>query len=245
MTHTHKETRPRKRQSPVIKTGKTTQYASTEEARPKLEVVLKCDSEGSLEAAETAISGIVIPGMDVSIVRKGLGAVTASDVFLAETAGRLIVGFQVDVLPGVEKILRIHNVEVRLYSVIYTLTDDLKLLAEGIPPHHPGDQIIGFAKVIALFKSSRKGVIAGCEVVEGRLAVGQHFRIISAMGPVYSGTIESLHIGEHAAQTASPGQQAGIRIRNFSGVKAGDLVESYRPQKKAEVWRPAGAVIRK
>ncbi len=245
MTHTHKETRPRKRQSPVIKTRETTQDTPTEEAGPKLEVVLKCDSEGSLEAAATAISGIVIPGVNISVIRKGLGAVTASDVFLAETAGRLIAGFQVDVLPGVEKILRVHNVEVRLYSVIYTLTDDLRLLAESILPHHQGDQIIGSAKVIALFKSTRKGIIAGCEVVEGRLAVGQHFRIISAMGPVYSGTIESLHIGEHAAQTASPGQQAGIRIRNFSGVKAGDIVESYRPQKKTEVWRPAGALVRK
>jgi translation initiation factor IF-2 len=240
MTHPHKEAR-----RPVARTGKTAQAASTEEARPKLEIVLKCDSKGSLEAAATAVSGIVIPGMDISIIRKGLGAVTASDVFLAETAGRMIVGFQVDVLPGVEKILRLHNVEIRLYSVIYTLTDDLKLLAESILPHIPGEQIIGSAKVIALFKSTRKGIIAGCEVVEGRLAVGQRFRVISAMGPVYSGTIESLHIGEHAAQTASPGQQAGIRIRNFSGVKAGDIVESYRPQKRPEAWRPAGAIIRK
>jgi translation initiation factor IF-2 len=240
MTHPHKEAR-----RPVVKTGKAVQAAPAEEAGPKLEVVLKCDSEGSLEAATTAVSGIVIPGVDMSIIRKGLGAVTASDVFLAETAGRLIVGFQVDVLPGVEKILQVHNVEVRLYSVIYTLTDDLKLLAESVLPHIQGEQVIGSAKVIALFKSTRKGIIAGCEVVEGRLAVGQHFRVIAAMGPVYSGTIESLHIGDHAAQTASPGQQAGIRIRNFSGVKAGDLVESYRPRKKTEGWRPAGAIIRK
>jgi translation initiation factor IF-2 len=183
--------------------------------------------------------------VDLSIIGKGLGAVTKSDVFLAETAGRLIVGFQVGVLPGVEMALREHNVEIRLYDVIYTLTDDLKTVVEGFLPSVPGEQIIGSAKVIVLFKGGRKGIITGCEVLEGHLAVGQHFRIISAMGPVYSGTIESLHIGDHAVQTALPGQHVGIRIKNFNRVKVGDVVESYRAQKKLQGWRPAGGIIRK
>jgi translation initiation factor IF-2 len=240
MAHHHKETH-----SPAVTTGKAARDASPQETRPKLEVVLKCDSEGSLEAAAAAISGIAVTGVDISIIGKGPGSVTKSDVFLAETAGRLIAGFQVDVLPGVERTLRERNVEVRLYSVIYTLTDDLKTLAESILPSVPGEQIIGSAKVIVLFKSSRKGIIPGCEVLEGHLAVGQHFRIISAMGPVYSGTIESLHIGDHAVQTAVPGQRVGIRIRNFNRVKVGDVVESYRAQKKVQGWRPAGGIIRK
>ncbi|MEJ2683723.1 MAG: hypothetical protein P8Z71_04940 [Candidatus Sulfobium sp.] len=228
-----------------MQTGKSRRDLSSRQTRPKLDVVLKCDSEGSLEAAEAAISEIAVPEADVGIIRKGLGAIAASDVFLAETTGRLIVGFQVDVLPGVEKALRERNVEVRLYDVIYTLTADLKAVAGSILPPVSEEEVTGSAKVIALFKGGRKGIIPGCEVLEGHLAVGQRFRIISAMGPVYSSTIESLHIGDHAVQTASPGQHVGIRIRNFNRVKVGDIVESFRALKKAHGWKPAGGVIRK
>lgn len=244
MTHTHKEVRSRKRGLPVIASRKV-ERETARVTGPKLEVVLKCDSEGSLDAVAAAIAEISVPEVDVSVVGKGLGSVTASDVFFAKTAGRLIVGFQVDVLPGVEKALRERNVEVRLYNVIYMLTDDLKILAESIVPHTAGDEILGSAKVIALFKSSRKAIITGCEVVGGRLAVGQHFRVISAMGPVYSGTIESMHAGQQTVQTASQGQHVGIKIRNFTGAKVGDLVESYRPHKKEQTWKPTGGIIRK
>lgn len=247
MTHPHKEreNHPRKYRGLAMQTANSRGSVTSRQRKPKLDVVLKGDSEGSLEAASAAISKIAVAGADVVITHAGLGAVTASDIFLAETAGRLIVGFQVDVLPGIEKTLREHNVEVRLYDVIYTLTADLKVLAEGIVPPVSEEEVTGSARVIALFKSSRKGIITGCEVLEGRLAVGQHFRIISAMGPVYSGTIESLHVGEHAVQTASPGQHVGIKIRNFSGVRVGDMVESYRPGKKYRTWKPAGGIIRK
>ena len=244
MTHSGKKTRDRRMDRPAVTAGMATGEIARE-TKAKLEVILKGDSEGSLEAVEAAISEISLPEVDVSVVSRGLGPVTVSDVFFAETAGRLIVGFQVDVLPGVEKALRQHNVEVRLYNVIYSVTDDLKTLAESIVPRASGDEITGTAKVIALFKSSRRGIIAGCEVIEGHLAVGQHFRIISAMGAVYSGTIESLHVGEHAVQTASPGQQAGIKIRNFTGAKVGDIVESYRPAGKDKTWKPAGGIMRK
>lgn len=245
VTHHHKESRSRRSRTPELPSRKAAPDASSGETRPRLDFLLKCDSEGSLEAAEAAIRRIAVPDVEIGIIRKGLGAITSSDVFLAETAGGLIVGFQVDVFPGVEKALREHNVEVRLYDVIYALTEDLEVLARGIIPHVSEEQIMGSAKVIALFKSSRKGIIAGCEILTGRLATGQHFRIISAMGPVYSGTIESLHVGEHAVQTASPGQDVGIRIRNFKGVKVGDIVESYRPRKKAPAWQPGGGIIRK
>jgi translation initiation factor IF-2 len=245
VAHPHRETRPGKQRSSRRTAGQTGRNTSFREAGTKLEIVLKADSEGSLEAAAAAISGITAAGVDIDIIRQGLGAVTTSDAFLAETAGRLIIGFGVDVLSGVEKALRERNVEVRLYDVIYALTEDLKVLAEAILPHGPTEQITGSAKVIALFKSSRRGIIAGCEVTEGRLAVGQHFRIVSAMGPVYSGTMESLHIGEHAVQTASPGQRVGIKLRNFSRIKVGDIVESYHPQKKVQGWQPTGRVIRK
>lgn len=221
-------------------------HKETSRKTPELGIVLKGDSFGSLEAVAQALSGITLPNVDFSIIHSGVGAVSKSDVLLAETASRLIVGFQVDVLPSLDKVLREHRVEVRLYDVIYKLTDDIKAIAENMTPPSLQEQIIGFAKVIALFKSTKKGIIIGCEVQEGFLSVGQHFRIISVMGPVYSGTVESLHIGEKAIQKATPKQQVGIKIKNFSKAKIGDLVESYKPlPQKARIWYPRGEIIKK
>jgi len=214
---------------------------------PRLEIVLKCDSIGGVEAVLTALSGITIPGVDIKVVSSGVGAVTQSDVLMAETASRLIIGFQVSALPGLEKSVRERRVDVRLYDIIYTLSDDIRAIAEGMVPNAAGDEITGSGKVVALFKSTRRGIIIGCEVQEGHLAVGQHFRIISAMGPVYSGIIESLHISEKTVQKATPGQKVGIKIKNFNLAKIGDLVESYRPPpfRKVQRWEPKGDIIRR
>jgi len=213
---------------------------------PKLEIVLKCDSMGSMEAVAHALSELVLPGVDVTLIHQGLGAVSKSDVLLAETACRLIVGFQVDVLPGMGKILKEHRVEVRLYEVIYALTDDIKTIAESLLPSVAQEQVIGSARVIALFKSTRKGIIVGCKVLEGFLSLGQRFRIISAVGPIYIGTIVSLHIGQGVIQKAMPGAEVGIRIKDFNKARIGDLVESFRPlSQKVRPWEPQGQIIRK
>ncbi|TNF53677.1 hypothetical protein EP227_05580 [bacterium] len=214
--------------------------------RPRLEIVLKGDTTGSVEGVSGGISEMILPGVDISIIHSGIGAINQSDVLMAETGSRLIVGFQVDVLPGIEKELRKHGVEVRLYKIIYTLTADIKGIAETIIPPVPEENITGSAKVIDIFKSSRKGIIIGCEVFTGHLALNQRFRIISAMGPVYTGTIESLHIEKNVVQKAVPGQQVGIKIKDFKNVKTGDLVESFKPVKIKGVraWKPGGEVIR-
>jgi translation initiation factor IF-2 len=236
-----------KRKITTSKPVKTMQATPAQEKKTILEIVLKCDSMGSVEAATTAISEMAVPEADISIIRSGVGAVTKSDILLAETAGRLIVGFQVSVMPGIDKILREHRVEVRLYQVIYQLTSDIRDIAKSLIPAASEEQIIGSATVIALFKSSRKGIIIGCEVREGVLAVGHRFRIVSAMGPVYSGTIHSLHIGENEIQKATAGQQVGIKIKDFNKAKIGDVVETYRPipLRKNLTWEPTGSILNK
>ncbi|MEW6116660.1 MAG: hypothetical protein AB1553_07155 [Nitrospirota bacterium] len=215
--------------------------------KPKLEIVLKCDSVGSVEAVTNSIEKLTTPDVDISVIHSGVGDISTSDVLFAETASRFIVGFQVGVMPKMDRVVREHRVEVRLYNVIYQLLADIKDIAGKLVPQEPEEQIIGSGKIIALFKSARKGIIIGCQVQEGFLAVGERFRIISAMGPVYTGTIESLHRGESAVQKATPGQQVGIRIKDFKNVKIGDLVESFRPPApvKTRAWEPSGHIIRK
>ena len=219
---------------------------SARNKKPVLAIVLKCDADGSIEAVADALSKISMPEADLAIIHSGIGNIHKSDIQLAETGSRLIAGFQVGVETGMEKLPGECGVEVRLYDVIYKLTEDIEIITKSIIPHIPEEHIVGTARVIAIFKSSRKGIIIGCEVLNGHLAHGQHFRIISAMGPVYSGTIESMQIEKNAIQKALPGQQVGIKIRNFNRARIGDYVESYRaaPLKDFRQWKPRGGIFR-
>ena len=239
MTHRHKEIRH------GVKSVKEAPKPKAESKRPKLEIVLKADSAGSMEALVKAISEITLPEVDISIIHSSIGDINKSDLLLADTGSRLVLGFQVELLPELESALREHRVEVRLYSVIYNVTADIKEIAENIVPPSSEEEVIGSARIIALFKSTRKGIIIGCEVLSGHLAVGQHFRIITAMGPVYSGHIESIHIEDKIIQKAVPGQRVGIKIKDFNKVKVGDLVESFRSLRRHAGWEPEGRVIRK
>ncbi|RJQ49441.1 MAG: hypothetical protein C4538_02220 [Nitrospiraceae bacterium] len=223
-------------------------HPAEQSSKPKLEIVLKCDSAGSVEAVSASILKAAPAEVDVHIISSGVGDIHKSDILIAETGSRLVVGFQVCVPPGVDRELKEHAVEARLHEVIYHLTEDIRNIAESlITRTAPEENIIGSAKVIALFKSSRKGVIIGCEVMSGHLAVGQHFRVISATGPVYTGSIESMHIEDKTVQKAVAGQKAGIKISDFHNAKIGDLVESFKPSpaKRPSAWRPVGGVLRK
>jgi len=231
----------------TLKKSTTLEKGPVQRKKPKLEIVLKCDVVGSIEAVIKGVTALTLPDIDISIVHSSIGAISKSDVLFAETASGLIVGFQTGVMPLLDKVLREHKVEVRLYDVIYNLIDDIKAIAGALVPQVPDEQIIGSGKIIALFKSSRKGIILGCEVRDGFFAIGERFRVISAMGPVYEGLLESLHVGDSAVKKAVTGQQAGVRIKQFSGAKIGDLVESFRPPPpaKAAAWEPTGQIIRK
>lgn len=209
-----------------------------------LEIVLKCESAGCLEAIRGAILDAAPPKVPISIIHDGVGTINKTDIFLAETGSRLILGFNVDTGPNIDKLSFEHGVEVRLYEVIYRLVNDVIQTAHSLLPVEEVEEILGRAKVIALFKSSRKGVILGCEVLEGRLSIDDRFRVIAAMGSVYTGIISSLHIGHDAVRTAVTGQKVGLKLRDFKKVAVGDLVESFLPvgSKKTQPWSPRGGV---
>jgi translation initiation factor IF-2 len=197
--------------------------AASSSKGPKLEVVLKSDTVGTLAAARTGLDEVEAGAVKVEVIQGGVGAVAKSDITMALTGSRLVLGFGVGVLPKVEDVAKGQGVELRLYDVIYHLTRDVEQIARSLTPSVPQEKITGKAKVIAIFKSTRKGIILGCEVAAGTLALGKRFRVITAMGPAYHGTVESLHIEADAVKEAKKGQQVGLKILGFKGAKIGDL----------------------
>jgi translation initiation factor IF-2 len=217
------------------------------EKHPVLSLVVKGDTDGAEEAICASLLASPFPGVDLEILHKGVGDICKNDVMTAADGSQLVVGFNVGVHHGMNELCRELNVEVRIYSVIYQLQQDIAAIAESLLPRPAEEKILGSARVIALFKSSRKGIILGCQVEEGRLQTGDRFRIISAMGPVYSGVIESLHIERNAVTKALTGQQAGLKVKDFKTVKIGDYVESYRiiPPPPQSKWEPSGKILRR
>lgn len=210
----------------------------------RLEIVLKCGSDGSRAAIEKVLREQRAERLEVAIIHSGVGEVNKNDILLAATASRLIVGFEVGVNPHLDEELRQSGVEVRLYRVIYRLVEDLSALEVSLVEEPAAEELLGQAKVIALFKGHRHGIILGCQVSSGRLAVGARFLVIGAMGPVYEGRIESLHIGKEAVRAAVPPQRVGLQIRDFQRVAVGDLVESFRPgAPPPPVWHPMPGVF--
>ena len=211
----------------------------------RLEIVLKCDTSGCAEAIVIGIASINLPGVEVGVISSGVGSINKSDIFMAETGSRLIVGFNVGLMGQVEHLAAEHGVEVRLYEVIYRLLEDVGAIAGSFIPRSSVEEILGTAKVIALFRSSRKGIILGCEVLTGKLSRGKQFRVVGAMGPMYFGKVESLHIENDSVSEAHKGQQVGLKIRDFSRARIGDLVEIFQDAAGERVtpWQPHGRVV--
>jgi translation initiation factor IF-2 len=217
-----------------------------EERKKRLEIVLKCDSVGSLEAVASTLTHIQTRDVEIGAIHQGVGSISKSDLLMALTGSRLVVGFNVDLLPKIQQLSKERGVEIRLYEVIYKLTEDLSGIANSLIRRvEEAEKITGKAKVIALFKSSRRGIILGCEVMVGTLRVGKDFRVISAMGPIYSGKIGSLHIEKDEVKEAKVGQQVGLKISDFNRAKIGDLVESYEKVRTeaGASWHPKGRIV--
>ena len=211
---------------------------------PELELVVKAATSGSLEAACNAIHAMPPTGVALSIIHRGIGEVNKTDLLNATTGSRLIIGFEVGVQPHLAELCREQNIEIRLYDIIYRLLADLKETAASLTEPTATETVTGSAKVVALFKSCRHGIILGCEVHQGRLQLGDHFRVIAAMGPVYTGRIESLHIERNTVKQASAGQQAGLKIHGFQQAHIGDLVEAFKSERSSHrPWQPSGLIL--
>jgi translation initiation factor IF-2 len=212
----------------------------------KLEIVLKCDVAGTAEAIAASLSEIEMPGVQIDLIQIGVGNVSKSDVLMARTGSKLVIGFNVDIMPKLKHEIKEFGVEVRLYDTIYKLTEDIRKIAKSFNITAPKEKITGKARVIATFKSSSRVIVIGCEVLEGAIELGKEFRVITAMGPAYFGKIKSLQIERKNVKSGKPGQQVGIKLVGWNKARVDDLVECYesRQPKGGGPWKPSSGVVR-
>jgi translation initiation factor IF-2 len=212
----------------------------------KLEIVLKCDVAGTAEAISASLSEIEVPGVQIDLIQIGVGKVSKSDVLMARTGSKLVIGFNVDTMPKLKQEIKEFGVEVRLYDTIYKLTEDIRKIAQSFITKPPEEKITGKAKIIATFKSGPKRMVIGCEVLEGAIELGKEFRVITAMGPAYFAKITSLQIERQNVKSGKPGQQVGIKLMGWNKARVDDLVECFESLKPkgGGRWKPGSGVVR-
>ncbi len=200
----------------------------------KLGILLKTDVKGSLEAIENALAGIKSEKVSLHTLLTGVGNITENDVLLASASQARIIGFHVGIEAGVKAIAKHRNVEIRLYTIIYELLDDIRELMSSLLEPVIRENVIGHAVVRQVFSLGKKNRAAGCEVKDGRVTARSKARIERAGASVYEGSVVSLKRFQNDASEVREGQECGVRLDNFNDYQPGDRIEFYEIQKIAQ-----------
>ncbi len=195
--------------------------------RQVLNLVIKADVRGSLEAIQGALADLGNDEVKVNVVSGGVGGLTESDVSLALTSEAIIFGFNVRADTGARRVAEQESVEVRYYNVIYDLIDDVKAALTGLLSPELREEIIGIAEVRDVFRSPKFGQIAGCMVTEGTVYRAKPIRVLRDNIVVYEGELESLRRFKDDANEVRNGMECGIGVKNYTDVKVGDLIEVF------------------
>ncbi|MGZ5005094.1 MAG: translation initiation factor IF-2 [Chthoniobacterales bacterium] len=191
-----------------------------------LRIVLKCDAQGSLEALTGALSQIESKKIDLEIVHSGVGPISENDILLASASNAVVVGFSIKVETNAVTAAKREGVQVKLYSIIYELIDQIKdSMAEMLDPEHR-ESVIGHAEVKQVFKLT-KGIVAGCLVTDGRIARTARARVLRRRQPVYDGGLSTLRRFQDDVKEVRSGLECGIKLGDFNEYQVGDVIECY------------------
>jgi translation initiation factor IF-2 len=193
----------------------------------KLPLVIKTDVRGSLEALTSALHDFATEEVAVEIVASGVGGITESDINLALTTGAIVLGFNVRASAVARQLAEKEQIEVRYYSVIYNLLDEVKQALSGMLAPETKEEIVGIAEVRDVFRSPKFGAIAGCMVTEGVVYRNKPIRVLRDNIVIYQGELESLRRFKDDAQEVRNGMECGIGVKDYNDVKPGDQIEVY------------------
>ena len=192
-----------------------------------LNVLVKADVRGSLEAITAALREMGNEEVKVNLVMEGVGAITESDANYAVTSGAVVFGFNVRADGAAKKVIENEGLDLRYYKVIYDLVDDVKAALTGMLSPEVREEIVGIAQVRDVFKSKKFGPIAGCMVVEGAVYRSKKIRVLRENVVIYEGELESLRHFKEETEQVSMGTECGIGVKNYNDVKVGDQIEVF------------------
>lgn len=193
----------------------------------ELNVVLKADVQGSVEAISDSLTKLSTDEVRVNIIGSGVGGITETDATLAAASNAIVVGFNVRADSTARKVLEAEDVDLRYYSVIYDLIDEVKAAMSGMLAPEFRQEIIGLAEVRDVFKSPKLGAIAGCMVVEGNVKRSNPIRVLRDNVVIYEGELESLRRFKDDVAEVRNGMECGIGVKNYNDVKVGDQIEVF------------------
>ncbi len=193
-----------------------------------LRLIIKADQGGPAEALADALGQLSTGEVRVDIVHRGVGSISESDVLLAKASGAIIIGFHVRPDGGARAAAEREGVDVRTYRIIYEAVDDVRNALEGLLKPESKETVLGDAAVLQLFKVSKVGTIAGCQVKSGTILRTAKARVLRDGVQMYEGSLSSLKRFKDDVKEVKEGLECGIGIENFNDLKVGDVIESYR-----------------
>ncbi|AUC74298.1 translation initiation factor IF-2 [Olleya sp. Bg11-27] len=193
----------------------------------ELNIILKGDVDGSVEALTDSFQKLSTEEIQVNILHKGVGAITESDVLLATASDAIIIGFNVRPVGNARTIADREEVDIRTYSIIYDAINDLKDAMEGMLSPELKEEITGTAEIREMFKVSKVGTIAGCMVMNGKIFRNSQIRLIRDGVVTYTGVLESLKRFKDDAKEVSKGYDCGMQIKNYNDINVGDVIEAF------------------
>jgi translation initiation factor IF-2 len=193
----------------------------------ELNLIVKADVDGSVEALSDSLLKLSTEEVMVSVIHKSVGAITESDVLLASASNAIIVGFQVRPSLSARKLAEQEQIDIRLYSIIYTAIEEIKAAIEGMLSPEIEEKILCNIEVREVFRITKVGTVAGCYVLDGRVARHTRIRVIRDGIVVYTGTLGSLKRFKDDVKEVLSGYECGLNIDNFNDIKVGDIIEGY------------------
>jgi translation initiation factor IF-2 len=198
-----------------------------------LRIVLKCDTQGSLEALVGALKQIETKKVNLEIIHSAVGPISESDILLASASDAVVIGFNVKVEAMAVPAAKREGVQIKLYSIIYELLDQIKDAMAGLLEPELRETVIGHAEVKQIFQLS-KGIVAGCLVTNGRIARAARARVLRKRQPVYDGGISTLRRFQDDVKEVRSGLECGIKLGDFSEYQVGDIIECYQLEQIAQ-----------
>jgi len=214
--------------------------AVQEQGQATLNLVIKGDTDGSLQALADSLERLGTAEVAVDVVHRGVGAINESDILLATTTGASVIGFHVRPDVKARDVAEKESVEIRLYSVIYEAVEDVRMALEGLLRPEEREVLMGTAEVRETFKVPKAGTVAGCYVVSGSIQRNLRVRLLRDYVQVYEGSIGSLRRFKEDVREVRDGYECGIAIEGFNDIKVGDVIESYRIEEIARTLAESG-----